>query len=250
MSGHSKWATIKHKKASTDAKRGRVFTRVIKEITVAARGGGGDPDANPRLRAAMAAAKAENMPADNIKRAVQRGTGELPGVNYEETSYEGYGPHGVAMLVQVATDNKNRTVADIRHMFSKFGGNMGEDGCVAWIFQKRGTITVPQEGSSEDDILAIVLEAGAEDLADDGDHWEILTPPEALEAVTQALKDAGVEVSNAEVSMVPQTTVKLEGRSAEQMIRFMETLEDHEDVQNVYSNFDIDAKELERVSGE
>jgi YebC/PmpR family DNA-binding regulatory protein len=250
MSGHSKWATIKHKKASTDAKRGRIFTRVIKEITVAARSGGGDPDANPRLRAAMAAAKAENMPAENIKRAVKRGTGELPGVNYEETSYEGYGPHGVAMLVQVATDNKNRTVADIRHLFSKFGGNMGEDGCVAWIFQKQGTITVPQRRASEDDILAIVLKAGAEDLADDGDHWEILTSPEALEAVTQALKEAGVEVSNAEVSMIPQTTVKLEGRSAEQMIRFMETLEDHEDVQNVYSNFDIDAKELERVSGE
>jgi YebC/PmpR family DNA-binding regulatory protein len=249
MSGHSKWATIKHKKAATDAKRGRIFTRLIKEITVAARHGGGDTEANPRLRTAVLAAKAENMPADNIKRAIQRGTGELPGVTIEETSYEGYGPHGVAMMVEVATDNKNRTVSEIRHLFSKFGGNLGEANCVAWMFNKRGSVTVPKNNASEDQIMGLILDAGAEDLRDDGDNWEIVSPPEAVDAVTQALKGAGIEVVNSEVSMLPQTYVKLDGRSAEQMLKFLDALEEHEDVQHVYSNFDFDANELEQVSG-
>jgi YebC/PmpR family DNA-binding regulatory protein len=249
MSGHSKWATIKHKKAATDAKRGRIFTRLIKEITVAARSGGGDAEANPRLRAAVQAAKAENMPADNIKRAIQRGTGELPGVTYEETSYEGYGPHGVAVMVEVATDNRNRTVSEIRHLFSRYGGNLGEAGCVSWMFHKRGAIAAPKKNTTEDQMLGIVLDAGAEDLRDDGEQWEIVTPPDALEAVANALKKAQVEVASSEVTMLPQTYVKLDGRSAEQMIKFMEALEDHEDVQHVYSNFDVDARELEQVSG-
>jgi len=249
MSGHSKWATIKHKKAATDAKRGRIFTRVIKEITVAARHGGGDPEANPRLRTAVLAARAENMPADNIKKAIQRGTGELPGLTIEETSYEGYGPHGVAMLVEVATDNKNRTVSEIRHIFGRFGGNMGEAGCVAWMFHKRGSISLPKKSATEDQLLNIVLDAGAEDLRDDGEQWEIVTPPEALDSVAQALKKAGVEVATSAVTMLPQTYVKLEGKTAEQMIKFMDALEEHEDVQNIYSNFDIDARVLEQVSG-
>ncbi len=248
MSGHSKWATIKHKKGATDAKRGRIFTRLVKEITIAARNGGGDPAANPRLRTALLAAKAENMPQDNIKRGIQRGTGELPGLVIEEFTYEGYGPHGVAMVVEVATDNKNRTVSDIRHMFSKHGGNLGETGCVGWMFSKRGSVLIPKKGTTEDQIMGIILDAGAEDLSDEGDTWEVLTPPAAVEAVTNALKAAGVEVANSQVTMVPSTTVKLEGKPAEQMIKFMEALEDQEDVQNSYSNFDIDAAELERVS--
>ena len=248
MSGHSKWATIKHKKAATDAKRGAVFTRLIKEITVAARHGGGDPEANPRLRAAVTAAKAENMPGDNIKRAIQRGTGELPGVTYEEASFEGYGPHGVAMIVEVATDNRNRTVSEIRHLFSRNGGNLGEAGCVSWMFSKRGSITVPKRVASEEDLLNIVLEAGAEDLRDDGEEWEIVSMPEAFENVLEALKKARIEVSTSEITMLPQTYVKLEGRDAQQMLRLVEGLEDHEDVQHVYSNFDIDQRELEQVS--
>ena len=249
MSGHSKWATIKHKKAATDAKRGQAFTRLIKEITVAARHGGGDVEANPRLRTAVLAARNENMPADNIKRAIQRGTGELPGTTIEETSYEGYGPHGVAMIVEVATDNKNRTVSEIRHIFTRFGGNLGEAGCVAWMFHKRGSITVPKKSATEDRLMDLVLEAGAEDLRDDGDQWEIISPPEAFEAVAQALKNAGIETSSAEVARLPETSVKLEGKTAEQMIKFMEALEEHEDVQQIYSNFDIDARVLEQVSG-
>jgi YebC/PmpR family DNA-binding regulatory protein len=249
MSGHSKWATIKHKKAATDAKRGRIFTRLIKEITVAARHGGGDTEANPRLRTAVLAARNENMPADNIKRAVQRGTGELPGATFEEVSYEGYGPHGVAMIVDVATDNKNRTVSEIRHMFSKFGGNLGETGCVSWMFNKRGSISVPKAKATEDQLLNIVLDAGADDLRDDGDNWEIVSAPEAVDAVNQALAKAGIEVAGSEVALLPQTYVKLEGKNAEQMIKFLEALEEHEDVQHLYSNFDFDAKELEQVSG-
>jgi YebC/PmpR family DNA-binding regulatory protein len=249
MSGHSKWATIKHKKAATDAKRGRIFTRLIKEITVAARHGGGDVEANPRLRTAVLAAKAENMPADNIRRAIQRGTGELPGVTIEETSYEGYGPHGVAMIVEVATDNKNRTVSEIRHLFSKFGGNLGEANCVAWMFNKRGSVTVAKASATEDQLMNLILDAGAEDLRDDGDNWEIVSPPEAVEAVSQVLKSAGIEVLNSEVSMLPQTYVKLDGRNAEQMLKFLDALEEHEDVQHIYSNFDFDANELEQVSG-
>jgi len=249
MSGHSKWATIKHKKAATDAKRGRIFTHLIKEISVAARHGGGDTEANPRLRTAVLAAKAENMPADNIKRAIKRGTGELPGVIIEETSYEGYGPHGVAMMVEVATDNKNRTVSEIRHLFSRFGGNLGEANCVAWMFSKRGSVTVEKAKATEDQIMNLILDAGAEDLRDDGDNWEIVSPPEAVEPVAQALKSAGIEVANSEVSMLPQTYVKLDGRNAEQMLKFLDALEEHEDVQHIYSNFDFDANELERVSG-
>jgi YebC/PmpR family DNA-binding regulatory protein len=249
MSGHSKWATIKHKKAATDAKRGRIFTRLIKEITIAARSGGGDPNANPRLRTALAAAKAENMPQDNIKRAVQRGTGELPGLTIEEYTYEGYGPGGVAVLVEVATDNKNRTVSEIRHLFSKNGGNMGEAGSVAWIFSRKGSIVLPKAGTTEDQIMDIVLNAGAEDLKDDGDTWEVVTPFEALETVTQALKDAGIEVTSSEKAMIPSTTIKLEGKAAEQMVKFMDAVEDHEDVQNTHSNADIDAAVLEQIAG-
>ncbi len=248
MSGHSKWATIKHKKAATDAKRGKIFTRLIKEITVAARTGGGDPDSNPRLRASINAAKGENMPADNIKRAVQRGTGELPGVSYEESQFEGYGPHGVAIIIEVATDNKNRTVSEIRHLLSRNGGNMGEAGCVAWMFHKRGSISVLKPKASEEQLMNIVLEAGAEDLRDDGETWEIVTMPENYEAVVDALKKANIEIAASDVTMLPQTYVKLEGKDAQQMVRLIEALEDHEDVQHVYSNFDIDEHELEQVS--
>ena len=248
MSGHSKWATIKHKKAATDARRGKTFTRLIREITMAARGGGGDPDSNPRLRAAITTAKAENMPADNIKRAVQRGTGELPGVNYEEVSFEAYGPHGVALIVDITTDNRNRTVSEIRHLLAKHGGSLGETGCVAWMFSKRGTVTVPKQSATEDQLMGIVLDAGAEDIHDADEQWEIITPPEAAEAVGQALKGAGIEAASSEVGMVPQNYVKLDGHKAQQMIKLLDALEEHDDVQHVYSNFDFDAAELEQVS--
>ena len=249
MSGHSKWATIKHKKGALDAKRGKIFTRLIKEITMAAKSGGGDPDSNPRLRTAIAAAKAENMPADNIKRAVQRGTGELPGATYEEITFEGYGPGGVAMLVDVTTDNRNRTVSEIRHMFTKGGGNLGEAGSVAWMFHKKGSIVVSKAKAKEDDLMNIVLESGGEDLNDDGDNWEVTTDPGSYEGVLAAVKKAGMEVLHAEVGMVPQNYIKLEGPAASQMIRLLETIEDHDDVQNVYSNFDVDQKQLEEVAG-
>jgi YebC/PmpR family DNA-binding regulatory protein len=248
MSGHSKWATIKHKKGALDAKRGKIFTRLIKEITMAAKGGGGDPDSNPRLRGAIVAAKAENMPADNIKRAIQRGTGELPGATYEETTFEGYGPGGVALLVDVTTDNRNRTVSEIRHTFTKGGGNLGEAGSVAWMFHKKGTIVVPKAGAKEDDVMNIVLENGGEDLNDDGDNWEILTAPNAYEAVLDAIKNAKLEVVHSAIGMVPQNYIKLEGPAASQMIRLLEALEDQDDVQNVYSNFDVDQKQLEEVA--
>jgi YebC/PmpR family DNA-binding regulatory protein len=248
MSGHSKWATIKHKKGALDAKRGKIFTRLIKEITMAAKSGGGDPDSNPRLRTAVAAAKAENMPADNIKRAVQRGTGELPGATYEEITFEGYGPGGVALLVDVTTDNRNRTVSEIRHTFTKGGGNLGEAGSVAWMFHKKGTIVVPKAAAKEDDLMNIVLENGGEDLNDDGDTWEILTPPNAYEPVLEAVKKANIEVVHSALGMVPQNYIKLEGPAASQMIRLLESLEDQDDVQNVYSNFDVDQKQLEEVA--
>jgi YebC/PmpR family DNA-binding regulatory protein len=247
MSGHSKWATIKHKKGALDAKRGKIFTRVIKEITMAAKAGG-DPDTNPRLRTAIAAAKAENMPADNIKRAVQRGTGELPGTTYEEITFEGYGPGGVAMLVEVTTDNRNRTVSEIRHAFTKGGGNLGEAGSVAWMFHKKGTVVVPKTAAKEDDLMNIVLENGGEDLNDDGDNWEILTPPNAYEPVLEAVKKANLEVVHSALGMVPQNYIKLEGPVANQMIRLLEAMEDTDDVQNVYSNFDVDQKQLEEVA--
>jgi YebC/PmpR family DNA-binding regulatory protein len=249
MSGHSKWATIKHKKGALDAKRGKIFTRLIKEITMAAKAGGGDAEGNPRLRTAVAAAKAENMPADNIKRAIQRGTGELPGATYEEIQFEGYGPGGVALLVNVTTDNRNRTVSEIRHAFTKGGGNMGEAGSVAWMFHKKGSIIVPKAKAKEDDLMNIVLENGGEDLHDDGENWEVTTAPAEYEAVLEAVKKAGVEVVHSEVGMIPQNYIKLEGPAASQMIRLLEALEDHDDVQNVYSNFDVDQKQLEEVAG-
>jgi YebC/PmpR family DNA-binding regulatory protein len=249
MSGHSKWATIKHKKGALDAKRGKIFTRLIKEISIAAKNGGGDADSNPRLRTAIAAAKAENMPADNIKRAVQRGTGELPGATYEEFTLEGYGPGGVAILLDINTDNRNRTVSEIRHVFGKNGGNMAEAGAVAWMFHKKGDILVAKAAAKEDDLMNIVLESGGEDLHDDGDNWEIITEPSAYEAVLDAVKGAGITPASAAVSYVPQNYIKLEGQAANTMIRLMEALEEHDDVQNVHANFDIDQKLLEEVAG-
>lgn len=240
MSGHSKWATIKHKKGALDAKRGKIFTRLIKEITIAAKLGGGDPDGNPRLRGAVAAAKAENMPSENIKRAIQRGTGELEGVSYEEITYEGYGPGGVAIIVDVLTDNKNRAVSEIRHAFSKSGGNLGAEGAVAWMFTTKGVLTVPKSAASEEKLTEIVLEAGAEDLSDQGESWEILTDPKDFEAVNNALKAAGLTPETAEVTKIASTYTKLEGSQASAMIRLLETLEDLDDTQNVYSNFDMD----------
>ena len=248
MSGHSKWATIKHKKGALDAKRGKIFTRLIKEITIAAKNGGGDPDSNPRLRTAIAAAKAENMPADNIKRAVQRGTGELPGATYEEFTLEGYGPGGVAILLDINTDNRNRTVSEIRHVFGKNGGNMAEAGAVSWMFHKKGDIAIPKAAAKEDDLMGIVLEAGADDLQDDGENWEVLTDPATFEAVVEAVKQAGIQPTSAEVAMIPQNYIKLEGQQATQMIRLVEALEEHDDVQNVHANFDIDQKLLEEVA--
>jgi YebC/PmpR family DNA-binding regulatory protein len=244
MSGHSKWHSIKHKKGATDAKRGKLFTKFIKEITVAARTGGGDPDANARLRKAILDAKAGNMPNDTIDRAVRRGTGAEEGVNYEEITYEGYGPGGVALLIESVTDNRNRTVAEIRHMFSKNGGNLGEAGSVGWLFEKKGYIVVEKTAKPEDELFEIAIEAGADDLREDGDNFEIITSPENFENVQTAIKSAGIEPQMAEVSMVPQTYVKLEGSSAQQMLRLMETIEDHDDVQKVYANFDIDEADI------
>ncbi len=249
MSGHSKWATIKHKKGALDAKRGKIFTRLIKEISIAAKNGGGDPDSNPRLRTAILAAKSENMPADNIKRAIQRGTGELPGAVYEEFTLEGYGPGGVAIMLDINTDNRNRTVSEIRHALGKNGGDMAAAGAVAYMYHKKGDIVVPKSPASEDDLMNIVLEAGADDLRDDGDNWEVVTDPSAFEAVVEAIKKAGITPASAEVAMIPQTYVKLEGQQATTMIRLVEALEEHDDVQNVHSNFDIDAKLLEEVAG-
>ena len=249
MSGHSKWATIKHKKGALDAKRGKIFTRLIKEITIAAKNGGGDPDGNPRLRTAILAAKAENMPAENIKRAVQRGTGELEGVNYEEISFEGYGPGGVAIIVDVLTDNRNRTVSEIRHAFSKNGGNLGESGSVRFMFSKKGVIDIERSAATEEKLMDIVLEHGGEDLRDEGDVWEIVTEPNSFEAVLGAVKTAGVPTTSAEITMLASTYTKLEGPAANQMIRLLEALEDFDDTQNVYSNFDMDAEQMEHVAG-
>ena len=245
MSGHSKWHSIRHKKAAADSKRGKVFTRLIKEISVAARMGGGDPDANPRLRTAVQAAKDANMPHDNVKRAILKGTGELPGQSYEESTYEGYGPGGVAVFIEALTDNKNRTVAEIRHTFSKYGGNLGENGSVQWIFEKKGYITVPKKGVAEDSLFEIVLEAGAEDLQSESDMFEVYTSLEAFESVKQALVDASVEVDHSSLTMIPQNEVSVTGKTAHQMLNLMEFLDEHEDVQNVYANFDIDDKEME-----
>jgi YebC/PmpR family DNA-binding regulatory protein len=247
MSGHSKWATIKHKKGALDAKRGKLFTRVIKEITIAARNGG-DPDMNPRLRTAITAAKAVSMPSDNIKKAIMRGTGELEGGQIEEVMFEGYGPGGAAVLVMVATDNRNRTVSEIRHMFSKNGGNLGEQGSVAWMFERKGQILIPMEKAGEDQLMNIVLDAGADDLRSDGENWEVLSPPEAQEAVLGALAKAGIEPGSSQVAMIPKNLLKLEGKNAGAMLRLSEALEEHDDVQNVYSNFDVDETEMEALA--
>ena len=247
MSGHSKWASIKHKKAATDARRGKVFTRVIKEITIAARDGG-DPDINARLRTAVAAAKAASMPQDNIKRAIQRGTGELEGGQIEEVMFEGYGPGGAAVLVATVTDNRNRTVAEIRRVFSKNGGNLSEQGSVAWMFDRKSQVLIDQDKTTEDDLMTAVLDAGAEDIRNDGSHWEVIAAPEQHEAVVEAIRNAGIETVSAEIGMIPQNLIKLEGGNAVVMLKLSEALEDHDDVQNVYSNFDIDEKELESLT--
>ncbi|MDY0296614.1 MAG: YebC/PmpR family DNA-binding transcriptional regulator [Acidobacteriota bacterium] len=245
MSGHSKWASIKHKKAATDAKRGKTFTRYIKEITVAARMGGGDPESNPRLRHAVDGARAVNMPNDNIKKAIMRGTGELEGVTYEEITYEGYGPGGAAILVETLTDNKNRTVAEVRHTFDKYGGKFGESGCVAWMFSRTGLIEVSRDAADEDVLMEVALENGAEDLRSEDDVFEVITPVKEFDVVRDAIEKAGIPVASAEISMLPSTTVKLEGKHAQQMLRLAEKLEDLDDVQNVWSNFDIDETEME-----
>ena len=247
MSGHSKWATIKHKKAALDAKRGKSFTRIIKEITIAARNGG-DPDANPRLRTAILAAKAASMPSDNIKKAIMRGTGELEGGQIDEVKFEGYGPGGAAVLVNVATDNRNRTVSEIRHVFSKNGGNMGEHGSVAWMFERKSQIFVPGDKATEDQLMDVVLEAGGDDLRNLGDQWEVLSPPEAHEAVLKTLEANHIPTPEASIAFVPKNLIKLSGKNAAAMLRLNEALEEHDDVQNVYSNFDIDEKELEALS--
>jgi YebC/PmpR family DNA-binding regulatory protein len=245
MSGHSKWHTIKHKKGAADAKRGKIFTRLIKELTVAARAGGGDPDMNPRLRTIIVEAKASNMPRENIERAVRRGTGEEPGVSYEEITYEGYGPGGVAILIQTVTDNKNRTVGEIRHLLGKNNGNLAAENSVAWLFARRGQVIVDKEQADEERLLSAALEAGAEDMNDDGSVWEIVSAPESFEAVREAVKALGLEPASAEVAMIPQTYVKLQGKEAQQMLRLMEALDDHDDVQHVWANFDIEEKEIE-----
>lgn len=239
MSGHSKWAGIKHKKAKVDAQRGRVFTKLIREITVAARVGGGDPAGNPRLRDAIDKAKSANMPQDNITRAVKKGTGELEGVTYEECVYEGYGPQGVAVLLDAVTDNRNRTTAEVRKLFSKFGGNLGEVGCVGWMFNKRGLIQVSAKGVDEERLLAVALEAGAEDVRSGEQVFEIVTDPKSFDAVKTALEQASFPIEHAEVTMVPQSTVRVEGKAAEQVLRLLDELEEHDDVQHVYANFDI-----------
>ncbi len=245
MSGHSKWHTIKHKKGALDAKRGKIFTKLIKEITVAARtGGSGDVEANARLRKAVNDAKAQNMPNDTIERAIKRGTGELEGVNYEEITYEGYGIGGVAVLIETMTDNRNRTVAELRHLFSKNGGNLGESGSVAWMFDKKGLIIVDKATKPEDELFEIAIEAGADDVSDEGDVFEIYTAPENYEAVSEAVKAAGIEPQAAEVSMIPQNYIKLTGDDAKRMLKLYEAVDDNDDVQNIYANFDIDESEM------
>jgi YebC/PmpR family DNA-binding regulatory protein len=247
MSGHSKWATIKHKKAATDAKRGKAYTRVTKEIMIAARNGG-DPDMNARLRTAITAAKAVSMPSENIKRAIMRGTGEIEGGQLDEIMFEGYGPGGAAVLVAVATDNRNRTVSDIRHAFSKNGGNLGEQGSVSWMFERKSQIIIDGDKAKEDDLMNLVLESGADDLRGEGGNWEILSAPDLHEAVLEAVKKTGITPESAEIAMVPKNLLKLEGKNASGMLRLTEALEDNDDVQNVYSNFDIDEKELEAMA--
>jgi YebC/PmpR family DNA-binding regulatory protein len=245
MSGHSKWHTIKHKKGAADAKRGKIFTRIIKELTIAARNGGGDVDMNPRLRTIVAEAKSVNMPADNIKRATRRGTGEEEGLIYDEIMYEGYGPGGVAVLVDTITDNRNRTVSEIRHIFGKYGGNLGEANSVAWMFEKKSVIAVEKTKAEEEALMTAALDAGADDMSDEGDAWEVLSAPSLHETVLEAVKKLGIEPASAKVQMVPKNLVKLEGKTAQQMMKLMDALDDHDDVQNVWSNFDIEEKEIE-----
>jgi YebC/PmpR family DNA-binding regulatory protein len=245
MSGHSKWHTIKHKKGAADAKRGRTFTRIIKELSVAARGGGGDPDTNPRLRTIIAEAKQANMPADNIKRAIRRGTGEEPGVQYEEITYEGYGPGGAALLIEAMTDNKNRTVGEIRHLLGKYGGNLGETNSVRRMFEKKGYIVIEKAKAAEDALMAAALDAGADDLRDDGDSWEVLTTPDVYPTVKEAIDKLGIEQVSAQISMLPTIYVSLEGRAAQSMIKLLDLLEEHDDVQHVWSNADISEKDIE-----
>ena len=245
MSGHSKWHTIKHKKGAADAKRGKIFTRIIKELTVAARNGGGDPNMNPRLRTIIAEAKANNMPRENIERAIRRGTGEEPGVSYEEITYEGYGPGGAALLIQSLTDNKNRTVDEIRHLLGKWNGNLAAENSVAWMFTRKGQVIVEKTKADEEKLLNVALDAGADDMNDDGSAWEIVCAPDAFEKVRDAVKATGIEPAAAEIAMIPQNYVKLEGKDAQQMLKLMEALDDHDDVQHVWANFDIEEKEIE-----
>ncbi len=251
MSGHNKWSSIKHKKGKADAARGKAFTKITREIITAARIGGGDPNGNARLRAALLAARTVNMPNDNIQRAIKKGTGDLEGVSYEEYMYEGYGPHGVAVLVKVLTDNKNRTVADVRHLFTKYNGNLGETGCVNWMFSKKGTITVPKEATTEEALIDFALELGADDVSNDPEahEYEVRCEPEVVEAVRKGLEGKGVKTASAEVAMVPQTTVHLEGKAAEQMLKMMNALEESDDVQNVWANFDISDEAMEAFGG-
>jgi YebC/PmpR family DNA-binding regulatory protein len=248
MSGHSKWHSIKHKKAAADAKRGKLFTKIIRELSVAARIGGGDPESNSRLRKVIAEAKAVNMPADNVKRAIMKGTGQLEGTSYEEISYEGYGPGGVAIYVEALSDNKNRTVSELRHIFTKNNGRIGEHGCVAWMFERKGYIVVEQTKSSEEKLLEIALEAGAEDLREDGSNYEIFTSPEKYEAVVNSLKSNNIELAASNLAYVPKNYIKVEGKQAQQLLRLMEELEDHDDVQHVWANFDIDEEEIAQYS--
>jgi YebC/PmpR family DNA-binding regulatory protein len=248
MSGHSKWSSIKHKKGATDAKRGKVFSKLIKEITVAARLGGGDPSGNPRLRTAIAAGKAENMPKDNIERAIKKGTGELEGTTYEEANYEGYGPGGVAVLVNCLTDNKNRAVADVKHLFERNGGNLGEPGCVSWMFEQKGLIVFEKDKVDEDQVLDLALESGAEDVKEEETEIEVITDPSDFESVKKAIDDAGLSFIIAEVTMIPKNTLKVEGKKAQQMLNLMQGLEDNDDVNHVYANFDISDEVLEALS--
>ena len=245
MSGHSKWHTIKHKKGATDAKRGKIFTRIIRELTVAARDGGGDPEMNPRLRTVVADAKANNMPRENIDRAIRRGTGEEPGVTYDEITYEGYGPGGVALMIETLTDNKNRTVGEIRHLLGKYAGNLAAENSVAWMFSRKGQILVEKAKIDEDKLLSVVLDAGADDMNDDEGDWEVVCAPEHFEVVRDAVQALGVEPESAAIAMVPQSYIKLEGREAQQMLKLMEAIEDHDDVQHVWANFDVEEREIE-----